>query len=95
MHEFSWAQVKQYDLDHGTDFLGEMRKVVDGHAINNRGLGPFCQLRTDWTTQGVVFALTQTLRYVDFGYENALIFRDLGAVVWQIFTVMLASEEEA
>ena len=89
MHEFSWAQV------HGTDFLGEMRKVVDSHALDNRGLGPFCQLRTDWTLQGVVFALTQTLRYVGYGYEDARIFRELGALVWTIFTVMLASEEDA
>ena len=51
MREFSFAEVKQYDIDHGTNFLEQIREVVDKQAQEGHGLGVFCQLRTDWTLE--------------------------------------------
>ena len=39
------------------------------------------QFRTDWITEGLRYAVLQTLRYVGYGYETAWIFKDIGDVV--------------
>lgn len=88
MSEFSFSQVKQHDAEHGTDFLGQMQEMCTKHAQAGRGLGVFCQLRTDWTNQGIVYALRQTLRYIGYGYDDDMIFYNLGKLVYTTFASM-------
>lgn len=88
MREFSFAEVRQYDTEHGTNFLEQVQEVVSKHAQDGRGVGVFCQLRTDWTLEGVVYALRQTLRYMGYGYSDDMIFYNLGKLVHTIFTSM-------
>jgi len=86
--EFSFAEVKQYDVDYGTNFIEQIRAMCDKHAQAGHGHGVFCQLRTDWTTQGVVYTLRQTLRYIGYGYDDDMIFYNLGKLVYTIFASM-------
>lgn len=92
MQEFSFSKVKQHDAEHETDFIEQMQKVCTAHAQAGLGVGVFCQLRTDWTTQGVVYALRQTLRYIGYGYNNDMIFYNLGKLVYNIFDSMSANQ---
>lgn len=48
------------------------------------GPGPFLQFRVDWINGGLLYALTQTIQYVGFGYNNAMIFKELGRVLGEI-----------
>ena len=88
MREFSFAEIKQHDTEHGTNFIEQIRAMCYKHAQGGHGLGVFCQLRTDWTTQGVVYALRQTLRYIGYGYDDSMIFYNLGKLVHTIFASM-------
>lgn len=88
MREFSFAEVKQHDEGHGTNFLEQVQEVVSKHAQDGRGVGVFCQLRTDWTLEGIVYALRQTLRYMGYGYNDDMIFYNLGKLVYIIFDTM-------
>lgn len=88
MREFSFSEVKQYDADHGTNFIEQIQEVCTAHAQEKHGIGVFCQLRTDWTLEGVVYALRQTLRYMGYGYNNDMIFYNLGKLVHNIFDSM-------
>ena len=88
MREFSYAEVIQYDADHGTNFIEQIHLVCDKHAQAGHGLGVFCQLRTDWITQGIVYTLRQTLRYMGYGYDDPMIFYNLGKLVYKIFDSM-------
>lgn len=88
MREFSFNDVKRHDVEHGTNFLEQIQEVCTKHAQARHGFGVFCQFRTDWTTQGVVYALRQTLRYIGYGYDNDMIFYNLGKLVHTIFASM-------
>jgi len=86
--EFSFVEIKQYDKDHGTIFIDRLKEVCGKYAKEGQAPGVFSQLGTDWTLHGAVYALRQTLRYVGFGYKSSMVFRDLGAVVSEIFAEM-------
>lgn len=92
MREFSFAEVKRYDAEHGTNFLKQVQDVVSKHTQDGHGLGVFYQLRTDWTNEGVVYALRQTLRYIGYGYNDDMIFYNLGKLVYTIFAAMSAAQ---
>jgi hypothetical protein len=85
--KLSFMEMRQYDEDHGTSFLDELRAVCDKYAIPGRGPGVWAQLGTD-LLRGVDYALRQTLRYVDYGYSDARVFRDLGVVILKILVAM-------
>jgi len=91
MREFSFSAIKQYDVEHGTNFIEQIQGVCTAHAQERHGIGVFCQLRTDWTLEGIEYALRQTLRYIGYGYNNDMIFYNLGKLVYKIFYVMSAT----
>ena len=39
----------------------------------------------DWISGGLRYAVIQTLKYVGFGYTNAMVFRDIGEVIGRLF----------
>lgn len=88
MREFSFGEVKRYDIEHETNFIEQIQEVCAEHAQERHELGVFLQLRTDWTTQGIVYTLRQTLRYVGYGYSNDMIFYNLGKLIHNIFVAM-------
>lgn len=88
MNEYKYTEIKQFDKEHGTDFIAQIELVCADHATAKLAHGVFCQLRTDWTLQGVTYALRQTLRYIGYGYDDPMIFKNLGAVVSRIFSEM-------
>jgi hypothetical protein len=62
--------------------MRDIENVCARHAERERRpSGVFLQFRTDWTVDGLVYALRQTLRYVGFGYRDKRVFYDLGAVI--------------
>lgn len=77
-----YRDVKQYDEVHKTDWLGRIEQVCTQYAAPGHGIGVYCQFRTDWITQGLLYAVSQTLRYVGFGYRDAMIFKNIGLVVY-------------
>lgn len=77
----TYGDIKGYDQAHGTDWIGSIRSVCERNAIPGRSAGVSNQFRTDWISHGLRFAVLQTLRYIDHGYESAMIFYDIGGVV--------------
>ncbi len=88
MLEFSFADVKQYDVEYNTNFIEQIQEMVGAHAQDGHGRGVFGQLRSDWTLEGIVYALRQTLRYMGYGYKDDMIFYNLGKLVYTIFISM-------
>lgn len=88
MTELRFMEVKQYDEDHGTNFLSELEAVCRKYAIQGQAPGVWAQLKTDWVNGGVTYALKQTLRYEGYGYSSARVFKELGIVIWKILVAM-------
>ena len=76
----TFHDIQRYDQAHETDWLGAIRATCKNHSTGQT-LGGFFQFRTDWITEGLRYAVLQTLRYVGYGYETAWIFKDIGDVV--------------
>lgn len=84
----TFHDIKGYDESHGTNWLGIMQDTCKRHAAPNQALGVFLQFRTDWITGGLRYAVLQTLRYVGYGYETALVFKDIGNVVGRMLAAI-------
>lgn len=80
MRSPSYHDIKGYDQVHGTDWIGSIRSACERHAQSGQSQ-VFMQFRTDWVSEGLRFAVLQTLRYVGYGYKDAMIFKDIGDVV--------------
>lgn len=81
----TYSDIKGYDQAHGTDWIGSVRSVCERHSVSGQDVGAFSQFRTDWISGGLRHAVLQTLRYVGFGYEDAMVFKDVGDVVGRMF----------
>lgn len=81
----TYHDIKGYDQVHGTNWIGAIREVCEKHAIVGQNAGVFAQFKTDWISGGIGHAVVQTLQYVGFGYEDFMIFKDVGAVVGRMF----------
>ena len=88
MDKLKLTEVKQYDKDHGTGYLSELEVMCHKYAIPGQGQGVWLQFKTDWVQGGIKYALRQTLRYVDYGYADAMVFKELGVVIWKILVAM-------
>lgn len=77
----TYGDIKGYDQAHGTNWIGSIRSVCERNAVSGQSVGVFNQFRTDWISHGLRFAVLQTLRYVGYGYKDAMIFKDVGGVV--------------
>ncbi len=80
----TFHDIQGYNQVHGTNWIGTIRTVCERHATPGQVLGVFPQFRTDWVSEGLRHAVLQTLRYVGYGYETALIFKDIGDVVGRL-----------
>lgn len=80
----TFHDIQGYDQVHGTNWIGTIRSVCEQHATPGQSPGVFLQFRTDWVSEGLRYAVLQTLRYVGYGYETALIFKDIGNVVGRL-----------
>ena len=73
----------QYVKTTNANWLTRIEKVCRDHTADNRA-GPYMQFRTDWINEGLTYALRQTLRYVGYGYEDEMVFKDLGQVIGEM-----------
>jgi len=77
----------QYVKNTDAAWLTKIEQVCRDHTSDNR-TGPYMQFRTDWINDGIMHALQQTLRYVGYGYEDAMIFKDLGKVIGEMIRTL-------
>jgi len=84
----SLTEVKQHDEDYGASFLSELEAMCHSHAIPGQERGVWLQFKTDWVHSGIKYALQQTLRYVGYGYSDAMVFKELGVVIWKMLVAM-------
>jgi hypothetical protein len=88
MNEPKFRDVVAFDEEHGTSFVADLSRICGYHARGGYGVGVSSQFRTDWAVGSLKYALQQTLRYVGFGYESALVFKELGAKVAEMLEFM-------
>lgn len=85
MRSPSYHDIQGYDQAHGTNWIRAIRSVCEECATPGRSQGVFLQFRTDWISEGLRFAVLQTLRYVGYGYKDAMIFKNIGDIVGRMY----------
>jgi len=88
----TYYDVKKLDDTTGSKWLVELGRVCKGNAIPGRFPGVFYQFRTDWINGGLKYAVSQTLRYVGFGYKNGMVFREVGEVIGEMLSALEPEE---
>jgi len=88
----SYYDIKGYDQSHETDWIGAIRRVCERHAQLAQSQ-VFIQFRTDWVSEGLRFAVLQTLRYAGYGYKDAMVFKDVGEVVGHMIRAFESGDE--
>jgi len=76
----TFNDIKDFDIKYNTTYIKDIEYMLRLHTKSGE-VGPYMQFRTDWVTQGLSFAVSQTLRYVGYGYVDAMVFKNVGSVV--------------
>ena len=93
LSEPSYREVQLHDGLYKTSFIKEIETTCAMHAEDGRAPGVFAQFKTDWTVDGLDYALRQTLtKYQGFGYKDRNVFYELGAVIGNMLRVISESK---